>query len=285
SNTALRSDWLRAVMQATVGIVDPPQLSLPTVKQLLPDAQWDIQQLAQADRDNSAVLLPDVFTYLYDAPVVVAAYQLLKQLGFQVWLSAPVASGKPLHVLGFLQAFEQIAARSHAYLSQIQAFDIPIVGIEPSIVLTYRDEYAQLGRALPVYLPQEFLLKQAERFSPAGAAETYTLLSHCTEKALVTAAPVQWQQVFAAAGLSLNLQAVGCCGMAGLYGYEAEHLEMSRSIYALSWEKQLRSLGQSQALATGFSCRAQVQRLSGWRPRHPLQVLQQAFVAPAGSSP
>ena len=67
--------------------------------------------------------------------------------------------------------------------------------------------------------------------------------------------------------------------MAGIYGYEAEHLATSKGIYQLSWEQHLPTDSQAQSyyLATGFSCRAQVQRFAGWMPLHPLQALQQEF--------
>ncbi|MEM9164204.1 MAG: (Fe-S)-binding protein, partial [Cyanobacteria bacterium P01_F01_bin.4] len=260
---------------------DAPPISQPTVIDCLSARHAalfeldDLAQLSPADRRNGVVLFPDSFSYFYEAPLVIATYDLVTQLGLRVYITPPMASGKPLHVLGFLDQFQTVAQQTRTHLEQIQAMALPIVGLEPSIVLTFRDEYAQWGQPLKVQLPQEFLLQHIERLPKADASTADTLLGHCTEKALAPASQTQWQQIFTATGLTLNLQAVGCCGMAGLYGYEQEHLKTSRSIYDLSWGALLPKESQKTEhyLATGFSCRAQVQRFADWRPQHPLQIL------------
>ncbi len=223
-----------------------------------------------------------------------ATYDLFTKLGLQVYLLPPLISGKPLHVMGFLKEFATVAGRNINYLQKVQDFGIPIVGIEPSIVLTYRDEYASFAHAVPrfqqdrfnplkIQLPQEFLLEKCDLFEIHFAGRvmqsmvdhTYNLLGHCSEKTLALASQRQWQQIFQAAGLQLNIVETGCCGMAGIYGYEAEHLETSKGIYQLSWGKHLPKDTQKRSyyLATGFSCRSQVQRLAGWRPLHPIEAL------------
>ncbi|MEO1401497.1 MAG: FAD-binding and (Fe-S)-binding domain-containing protein, partial [Cyanobacteria bacterium J06635_1] len=282
TNTLLQTTWARGLLRTLIGIVDAPPVSLPTVADALASRNaalldpHNLAQLSTADRRNGVVLLPDSFSYFYEAPLVIATYDLLTRLGFRVYLTPPIASGKPLHVLGFLERFETVAQHTRTYLEKIQAMDLPLVGIEPSIVLTFRDEYAQWGQPLKVQLPQEFLLEHLERLPQTTVSTAYTLLGHCTEKTLAPAAQTQWQQIFTAAGLTLNLQAIGCCGMAGLYGYEREHLETSRRIYDQSWGQILPKTPQRQKyyLATGFSCRAQVERFAGWQPQHPIQSLQ-----------
>ncbi|MEM8806099.1 MAG: FAD-binding and (Fe-S)-binding domain-containing protein [Cyanobacteria bacterium P01_G01_bin.38] len=283
TNALLQTAWTQALIRTLVGMVDAPSISLPTVRDVLTARSAplfnldDLAQLSPTDRHDSVVLLPDSFSYFYEAPLVIATYDLLTGLGFRVYVAPPVASGKPLHVLGFLDWFETIAQQARTYIEKIQAMDLPLVGIEPSIVLTFRDEYTQWGQPLKVQLPQEFLLEHLERLPKAKIVTPYTLLGHCTEKALAPTSQRQWQQIFTAAGLTLNLQATGCCGMAGLYGHEREHLETSRSIYELSWGQILPKTPQPQKhyLATGFSCRAQVERFAGWQPQHPIQTLEQ----------
>ncbi len=85
----------------------------------------------------------------------------------------------------------------------------------------------------------------------------------------------QWQQVFQAMGLSLKPISTGCCGMAGIYGHQVEHYQSSQDIYQLSWGQHLPLISEERQyyLATGYSCRAQVQRIEGWKPLHPVQVL------------
>ncbi len=288
TNLVMQNPLTLKLLRNILGIVDPPRMSSLTVTATLNQrtlAPSNLEQLAQADPNNSVILLPDLFTSYYEAELVLATYDLFTKLGLQVYLLPPLASGKPLHVLGFLKEFATVAGRNINYLQTIQDFGIPVVGIEPSIVLTYRDEYASFDclNPLNIQLPQEFLLEKCDLFEIHFAGRvmqsmvdhTYNLLGHCSEKTLALASQRQWQQIFQATGLQLNIIETGCCGMAGIYGYEAEHLETSKAIYQLSWGKHLPTNSQERSsyLATGFSCRSQVQRLAQWRPLHPIQAL------------
>ena len=159
-----------------------------------------------------------------------------------------------------------------------------MVGLDPSLVLTYRDEYLHIlgEKELPfkVMLPQEFLVLNSAKHIKYALAETdklqnYQLLGHCTEKTDAQLSQKQWQEVFEKFGLSLNLIPAGCCGMAGTYGHETEHYAESRGIYDLSWSDKIPQdpFLRQNILTTGFSCRSQVKRFEGFRPLHPLQVL------------
>ncbi len=288
TNLVMQNPLTLKLLRNILGIVDPPRMSSLTVTATLNQrtlASSNLEQLAQADPSNSVILLPDLFTSYYEAELVLATYDLFTKLGLQVYLLPPLISGKPLHVMGFLKEFATVAGRNINYLQKVQDFGIPIVGIEPSIVLTYRDEYASfdLLNALNIQLLQEFLLTKrdlvvsalADRSLQSKELKSYNLLGHCSEKTLALASQRQWQQIFQATGLQLNIIETGCCGMAGIYGYEAEHLETSKAIYQLSWGKHLPTNSQERSsyLATGFSCRSQVQRLAQWRPLHPIQAL------------
>ncbi len=281
TNLVMQNPLTQALLRTGLGIVTPPRVSDIKLAAALHSRNvptFALEQLAKADRSNSVILLPDLLTSIYEAPLVLATYDLFTQLGLHVYVLPPLVSGKPLHVLGFLKDFEAVARQNIAYLDALGQFDIPIVGIEPSLVLTYRDEYASFQQlsAPNIQLPQEFLVNQGDRFPPSQCHNSYTLLGHCSEKTLAPASQQQWQQVFQSAGLELNIIETGCCGMAGIYGYEVEHLETSRGIYQLSWDQHLPTepKARSYYLASGFSCRAQVQRFAGWFPLHPIQALQ-----------
>jgi Fe-S oxidoreductase len=131
----------------------------------------------------------------------------------------------------------------------------------------------------PVLLPQEWLLRVLPETRPVTDAG-YRLLAHCTEKTNVPASVGQWQQVFARAGLRLDAQASGCCGMSGTYGHESRNLETSKVIFEQSWGPILdrgvdRGAGaaQGELPATGYSCRSQAARFRERRLRHPVEVL------------
>ena len=93
------------------------------------------------------------------------------------------------------------------------------------------------------------------------------------EKSCISDSDGLWQQVFKKRGLQLEHVQVGCCGMAGMFGHQKRHQAMSRDIYESSWSKALETLPEGRVVATGFSCRHQVDILSEKVVRHPLEVL------------
>lgn len=158
------------------------------------------------------------------------------------------------------------------------------------MTLVYRQEYRKvigLPGVPDVLLPQEWLLQvmpsAGMRQDAAGGA--YKLLAHCTEKTNVPSSTSDWRQVFARAGLRLESEATGCCGMSGTYGHETRNVGTSRVIFEQSWGVVVDSTEAAELLATGYSCRSQVERLRAKRLRHPLEVLvdQLRARAPLGS--
>ncbi len=268
-----------------LGFVDPPVLSEFTVKQGLAERQapkFDLDRLSnlsETERKNTVILLQDAFTSFYESQLFLDTYDFLVKLGYTVYVPPFFASGKPLHVKGFIGQFQAIAQKNVRYLNQLEKIEIPIVGIEPSIVITYRDEYSKTANLTASYtavmLLQEFLVTQLDRLPQINTYESYYLFGHCTEKTAALASQMQWQQVFAAMGIPLKLVATGCCGMAGIYGHEAEHYDESKGVYQMSWGKHISSnfAERKQILATGYSCRSQVQRFDNFLPLHPVQAL------------
>ena len=156
-----------------------------------------------------------------------------------------------------------------------------MVGIEPAVVLTYRDEYPKEleGEAgFQVHLLQEWLAEQKVSVKAPAGAPGFRLLSHCTEQALVTRAPALWSKVFAALGVPLEIVKAGCCGMCGVYGHEVAHKADSLGIFELSWKKKIDpQRDRDRVLATGHSCRHQVDRALGFVPKHPVEALVEAL--------
>ncbi|MGK7935526.1 MAG: FAD-binding and (Fe-S)-binding domain-containing protein, partial [Xenococcaceae cyanobacterium] len=286
NNHTLQNRVIRWCIKQFLGLVDPPLVSTPTVRQGLgsrgaPEFNLEhLSSLSKEEKANSVILWQDAFTSFYESPIVLDTYDFLTQLGYKVYVPPFFSSGKPLQVLGFLSEFSSIAQKNTKFLTQLGGLNIPIVGIEPSITLTYRDEYIKTidsSESLPrVQLLQEFLVSQLQRLPKNKNHNSYYLLGHCTEKTLALASSSQWQQVFQAMGLSLQPISVGCCGMAGIYGHQAEHYQTSQDIYQLSWGQHLSITPEEREyyLATGYSCRSQVKRLEAWKPQHPIQVLR-----------
>ncbi|WP_035055679.1 D-2-hydroxyglutarate dehydrogenase YdiJ [Andreprevotia chitinilytica] len=239
-----------------------------------PDA---LAALDDAQRAQSVIVVQDAFTTFFETSLVLDLLALLSELGFTPLLAPFAANGKPLHVHGFLPQFAKVAHRNAAGLQALAASGIPLIGLEPAITLTYRAEYVKAlgpGVAPKVQLVQEWLAPLlAGRPARSGGGQHYALLSHCTEQTAVPGAAQDWQRVFTASGLALEIRAVGCCGMAGTYGHEAEHRAMSEHIYRLSWAAQVAGAEPGRLLATGYSCRCQAALVDGVRLDHPVQVL------------
>ena len=265
-------------------LVDTPGASEYSVQQGLLEfkaSKFDLAELSALDqqaRSQSIILLQDAFTSFYDAQIVIDTYALLRNIGYSVYVVPFFPNGKLLHLKGFLGQFRAIAHKNSQYLQQLGELGIPMVGIEPSITLTYGDEYRKYlpDVELPkIYLLQEFLVTATVKLPSITTNKTYYLYEHCTEKTSILESSSQWQKVFQAFGLNLISVSVGCCGMAGIYGHEVEHYSTSREIYHLSWQQHIPSNPEEKpyVLATGYSCRSQVKRFAGWTPLHPIQAL------------
>jgi FAD/FMN-containing dehydrogenase/Fe-S oxidoreductase len=275
----------RWFLARVAGIVDAPSLDPKPAKRRLRARNIPISDLAALralPRDAKAVvLLQDPFTSFYEPKVLEATCLLLEKLGYQPHVLPYFENGKALHIKGFLRSFQRVVERNAQQLAAVAELGFPLLGIEPAVVLTYRDEYPKALARDPgfrVHLLQEWLAEQPlPRLEGARRAE-FRLLSHCTEQALVTRAPALWAQVFAALGVPLELVKAGCCGMCGVYGHEAAHLRESLGIFALSWKKKIDpARDRARILATGHSCRSQVERALDFTPLHPAEALLTAL--------
>ncbi|MWJ27747.1 FAD-binding protein [Halomonas sp. ZH2S] len=285
-NTLIGQRWVEKLMAGPLGISDSPPLSRANLKKQC--QAWGISEatptslalLTEQQKARSVVIVQDAFTSYFEAKLVMDIVELLSRLDIRVFVAPYSANGKPLHVQGFLGAFERTAEKQAKRLRTLADFGVPLVGIDPAMTLTYRQEYVKsLGaKAVPeVLMLQEWLLSLGARFVPHDLTlhdPGYQLLSHCTEKTNAPGSPKAWQQVFAAFGLNLELVATGCCGMSGTYGHETRNLATSTTIYAQSWQPVVEdSQRQDLLLATGYSCRSQVKRFSETTLLHPLQGL------------
>nr|WP_288497672.1 FAD-binding and (Fe-S)-binding domain-containing protein [uncultured Pseudomonas sp.] len=281
-NGVMGSPLVTRLLAERIGMVDSPLLSDFDFKALAARhglriaTPAELARLSAAERAKSLVLVQDAFTRYFETPVFAAFIELASRLGYRVWLAPFMANGKPLHVQGFLPAFERTARRTAKGLQALAGFDIPLVGLDPAMTLVYRQEYRKIaGLECPeVLLSQEWLLKALDGQPKLPAKSVaFRLLGHCTEKTNAAPSAAMWVKVFEQAGLQVSAEATGCCGMSGTYGHEARNLETSRTIFAQSWEPALNSGAAAEPLATGYSCRSQVARLKNATLRHPIQAL------------
>lgn len=289
-NSILKTPFMQWLLERTIGYVDTPMLSTPTLQQqvetLVDEYSFaKLRLLSPEERAKYVLIVQDPFTSFYDAEVVAHCAELIKALGLTPIILPFKPNGKPQHVKGFLTQFKRTARNTSAFLSEVAMLNIPMIGVDASLVLCYRDEYHKTLDAeetqFSVLTVQEWLtdlFMNNHSITPIKSEwseHQFKLLAHCTEKTALPTSETQWQTIFAAFGLNLETQAVGCCGMAGTYGHEADQYENSVGIYALSWREAISGQKQEHILATGYSCRSQVARLDGFKPKHPLQILAQ----------
>lgn len=295
ANRAAASRPGRALLERLIGLSDAPAFSHPGLHHFLrahPEHLFSERRfwaLGAARQGRAVFLVQDPFTGFFDAAVVIATVRLLVHLGFHPMVLPFRPNGKALQVKGFLPEFRRTAERTAGFLREVAHLGPPLLGIEPSVTLTYREEYpATLGAdAVPrVHLLEEWLAGNVAERATAGAPAgdtRHTLFQHCTVATACPDSAAAWQRSFAHFGLALGIAHIGCCGMSGAYGHETRHQDESRGIYALSWATALQR-ADAEIVVPGYSCRTQIRRLHDLRPLHPAQVLLAHLEAAAGKT-
>ncbi|MCT8848873.1 FAD-binding oxidoreductase [Glaesserella parasuis] len=283
------------VASKTIGMVDLPALSVPTLQQQLIEIGYqgktleELEQLATSGQLDTEIckyvlVVQDPFTSYYDAKVVADFVQLAQKLGFKAIVLPFNPTGKAQHIKGFLHKFANTARTQAELLNRVAKLGIAMVGVDPALTLIYREEYRQILKddcgEFKVLLAHEWLLAQLKNGTLdhcKKSAETdrlpWHLFAHCTESTSLPNSLKEWQQIFAHFGETLTAENIGCCGMAGTFGHETKHLAMSKGIYAQSWQVKLQGKTLSRCLATGYSCRSQVKRMEHQLLKHPVQAL------------
>ncbi|MFW9318046.1 FAD-binding and (Fe-S)-binding domain-containing protein [Glaesserella parasuis] len=283
------------VASKTIGMVDLPALSVPTLQQQLIEIGYqgktleELEQLATSGQLDTEIckyvlVVQDPFTSYYDAKVVADFVQLAQKLGFKAIVLPFNPTGKAQHIKGFLHKFANTARTQAELLNRVAKLGIAMVGVDPALTLIYREEYRQILKddcgEFKVLLAHEWLLAQLKNGTLdhcKKSAETdrlpWHLFAHCTESTSLPNSLKEWQQIFAHFGETLTAENIGCCGMAGTFGHETKHLAMSKEIYAQSWQVKLQGKTLSRCLATGYSCRSQVKRMEHQLLKHPVQAL------------
>ena len=282
ANFALGSGVGRALSEK-FGLVDSPLL---TGRNLLAEAKARgirvaspeaLSGIPEDERLRHLVLVQDAFTSHFETGLVLDLAEAFQLLGFTPWLAPFRPNGKPLHVHGFLGAFRRQAMQNARMLRRLAEQGVELVGLDPSMTLTYRSEYKGVLKAeeMPaVALPQEWLGRRLALLPELPAGPGFALIPHCTERTNAPASVKDWQAVFARLGAPLRVIHAGCCGMAGTFGHEAEHRDISEKLYEMSWRGHVGRDGET-LLASGYSCRSQVKRFDGIQLRHPVQALLQ----------
>ncbi|MEX1021651.1 MAG: heterodisulfide reductase-related iron-sulfur binding cluster, partial [Dehalococcoidia bacterium] len=279
---------LRLLMHSRLGI--HRERPLPRLARQ-PFSRWFAQHRQQEPAPRGEVVYyVDSFTEANHPEVGRAAVRILGALGYSVTVVERLGCcGRPLISKGQLHTAAAWAAGNVARLAPYARRGVPIVGTEPSCLLTLRDEYPDLvpGEDARTVAEQAFLVEEliakiapsdpavAGAFRPAPG--TALLHGHCHQKALA-GMDATLAALALVEGLDVTLIDSACCGMAGSFGFEAEHYDISRAMAERTLIPAVASAPDAtRILVTGVSCRQQIAHFSGRRPRHVVELLADAL--------
>ena len=238
-------------------------------------------------------LFCDEFTNYNDTEIGIKAILLLEKLGYEVIIPEHLESGRTWLSKGLIREAKKIANTNITLLYPLISADTPLIGIEPSAILTFRDEYIDLADdeqltnarqlASNVFLIDEFIAREIEIGNINSGQfrkekRTIKLHGHCQQKALSSVAP-SVKLLSLPENYSVEEIPSGCCGMAGSFGYEKEHYDISMKIGELVLFPAIRSTPENTIIAApGTSCRHQVKDGTGRKALHTIEVLFEALV-------
>lgn len=252
---------------------------------------WFNEQNFTKNASRKVYLLADEFTNYNDAHIGIKAVELLEALGYQVHISPVRESGRTYISKGLLRTAKRLANRNIELLAGHVSPETPLIGIEPSAILSFRDEYPDLAEpaneeasamlAKNSLLFEEFFVMEVEKGAISremfdAAFRTIRLHGHCQQKAVATTKATK-----AMLSLPQNHKVIeipsGCCGMAGSFGYEREHYQLSMKVGELVLFPAVRKASESEIIsAPGTSCRHQIKDGTGKTAYHPIEIMWEA---------
>ncbi len=244
----------------------------------------------QADGDGSkgeVVLFNDTFNNYNTPAVAIAATRFLENSGYHVVLADKKCCGRPMISKGMLSQAKENAAWNVEKLAPYAEKGTAIIGLEPSCLLTLRDEYLEFVRTSAAkklaensFMFEEFVMREHKKgrltLNGNGAGNKALLHGHCHQKALIGTAPTT--AMLKAAGYEVSEVDSGCCGMAGSFGFEKEHYDLSTKIGNRRLVPAVKAAGPDvEIVAAGISCRQQIDHLAGRKAKHPAELLWKAL--------
>ena len=288
SNWAVNNGISKWIAEKLIGVDrrrDMPIFVRPTYE------QWFHKRRSRRTSDKKVVLFPDTFMNYSEPSIGKAAVALLEACGFEVLLPEKRCCGRPLISEGMLDRAIENASYNIDALRGYADAGIPIIGCEPSCTSAITDDYVELigtpdakRVAEATYSFAEFFAALAEKAEVPLEFSTeprdILLHGHCHERALVGIEPTV-QLLSLPVQHNVSVIDSSCCGMAGAFGYEKAHYDLSMKIGELRLfgavrEKPPESFTLS---AAGFSCRHQLEHGTGVQPKHPIEVLREAMIA------
>jgi FAD/FMN-containing dehydrogenase/Fe-S oxidoreductase len=261
-----------------------PKLAPRTLK------SWYKKQTHSSSK-RTVYLFCDEFTNFYDTEIGKDTIIILKRLGYNPTIVNHEESGRSFISKGFLKEAKELANKNVAVFKEIISKETPLVGIEPSAILTFRDEYIRLADDVTAaksisentFTIEEFLQREFEKGNIksnqfSSEEKTLKIHGHCHQKALSST-----HATFSILNIPKNykptIMNTGCCGMAGSFGYEKEHYKVSMQVGEDTLFPKVRNTSKEiEIIASGTSCRHQIFDGTKRIAKHPITVLREALV-------
>jgi len=291
ANFVFSNRFTSTILKKSFGIAKERSLPFISNKSLSKKFQLSDNKLIKNKIANSVILFNDEFTNYLDTQIGVDAIVLLRALNYEVKLIDNAESGRSFLSKGLLEQAKDVANKNVSLFKDMISSDTPLIGIEPSAILTFKDEYLRLADdktsaeaiSKNTFLIEEFI--QQEIGLGNIKPEQFTLESksikfhgHCHQKAMSNQL-----SSFAVLNLPKNYKVTiipsGCCGMAGSFGYEKEHYEVSMQIGEQTLFPAVRKAANDTVIAAnGTSCRHQIKDGTNRDAKHPISILREALV-------
>ncbi len=289
ANLLTQTPGLRQLVQLAAGLTARRTLP-PFAPETFKD--WFAGRAVVNPNADPVVLFADTFNNFLHPEPAKAAVEVLEDAGLRVVVPAPaLCCGRPLYDYGMLDTAKRFWRRNlEALRPQIQA-GTPVVGLEPSCVAAFRDELPNLmphdedakRLSLQTLTLAEFLQRHAEDWQPPRLEREALVHGHCHQDAVIGMSAER--DLYERLGLDFELLDSGCCGLAGSFGFERGHDEISVQIGEQRLMPAVREAPKDALLiADGFSCKTQIEQLSDRRALHTAQVLKMALVEGAGAA-
>jgi len=294
-NFFLTNSFFSGVAKSVLGVAK--ERSLPTIHSMSL-RKWYSKSWHGLNRDTAAgskekvYLFCDEFTNWNDTEVGIKSLKLLAALGYEVKMVEHPESGRAAISKGLLNRAKKLAKQNVSIFSKIINSENPLIGIEPSAILTFRDEYPRLVEKSEMekakelgkhcFLIDEFISNEIKKgkITPdffTNEKKGILLHGHCHQKALSNLEDTVWL-LSLPENYSVEVIPSGCCGMAGSFGYEKEHFEVSQQVGNLVlFPKVKNANSEVEIVAPGTSCRHQIFDGTGRKVKHPVEVLFEAM--------
>lgn len=271
-----------------MGIASKRQVPLLAPKTFRKWHEKNVNSIQNGSFSNGKIyLFCDEFTNFYDVSVGIDAFELLTKLGYEVLIIDHEESGRSFISKGFLEQAKAIATINVDIFSSIITDDCPLVGIEPSAILTFRDEYLRLADdkesaqsisknafTIEEFFKREITLGRITSDQFSDVKKEIKIHGHCHQKSL-SSVEATFSMLNLPKNNSVTIYNSGCCGMAGSFGYEKEHYDISMQMGEDTLFPKIRATEQTVTIAAaGTSCRHQIFDGTNREALHPVTILK-----------